>query len=122
MKAVLILLAAVAVAHAQAPGVSCSYREAGDIAVSMCTLPDGSGVETFYGTTISEDTYTPEQWTKRLATVTKADKEYAEKIKQTIEGIQRETKAASLHDRKTCRADGFVWHRDGLVHGWCTAE
>lgn len=77
----------------------------------MCTLPDGSGVETTYTPThVYEDNYTPEQWTKRLETVAKADKDYVKAVSASTAKIQRDLDIYKITNKKVCKAAGGQWH------------
>lgn len=119
MKILLGILIAVSstMALAQTPGVSCTYRMAGDVQVSMCSMPDGSGVETYLDSaTASEDHYTPEQWTARLKTVAEADAKYGEDVRKIRTHIEAMNTAARITGKKACKAAGNRW-----IGGACMA-
>lgn len=103
--AALFLFASVALGQA-----SCTYRQAEDIMVSMCTLSDGSGLETFESTSgISESRYTPEHWAERLKFVADADARHAEDLRKIREHIAAMETAAHIANKKACKAAGYSW-------------
>jgi hypothetical protein len=122
MRKTVILLAVLFAGVTALCQTSCTYSSAGDTFTAHCTMPDGSGADTYYSpVAVTEHLYTPLEWSVRLATLTKADEQYARDIQRITEESKLQMFAAGLRDKKTCRAAGFVWHRDGLVGGWCTA-
>lgn len=113
----LLILALSTMAYA-AP--TCTYRQTGETITAMCTMPDGSGVETYISPTLTtEDDYTPEQWTRRLDAVTRADRQYVKAVDAIAESARLDVVAMKIDSRKRCQRAGFVWHRDGIFTGVC---
>jgi hypothetical protein len=56
----------------------------------------------------------------RLATIEKADADYLTELEKIRLDFHRKSWALSIHDKRTCKAQGFKWHRAGasrMVYG-----
>jgi hypothetical protein len=119
VKAIFVVFVlAVSVASAQ---TSCQHNRTAESLMVYCTMPDGSGVETdFIGDSVSDTTYNANEWRARLATIEKADADYLTELEKIRLDFHRKSWALSIHDKRTCKAQGFKWHR-AVPQGWCTA-
>lgn len=119
-KAVLlvVLILGVAAAYGQ---TACQYTRAAGTVTAYCTLPDGTGVETdLSGESASDTVYSPAEWTARLAHLAQAESNYLSAVEKIRLDIHKKNWALRIHDKRTCKAQGFTWHR-AVPEGWCTA-
>lgn len=82
---------------------------------TLCTFPDGSGLETTYlNRTWTDTEYAPADWAARYIKLTKLDTEYL----QSATAIRAKyTIAGAIQAKKPCAAAGFYW-----THGVCSVE
>lgn len=119
MKWLFLFLAMTTVAAAQQPGVSCTYDSTDGTVISYCTMPDGSGVETHTSDNhVSEEHYTPREWTIHLNAVAKAAEKRDKKRTAVATALEEKTAREDAYrkrihgskNKKECRANGGVWY------------
>lgn len=99
---------------AAAQPISCTYDNGPTALQAHCTLPDGSGVDTWIsGTSTTVTDYSPQEWTVRLKTLADADLKYSATVDAATapgRAIAAENSAAlAIHEKKTCKNAGFKW-------------